>query len=193
MKTSTQLMNHIPLAVNVKDFAEQVNCRRKQQVQKIEALLKELGDEDGPVVIYKKCTFTPMNETHFKLDDVPFENKNIMEHLSQVDNIFAVITSCGMNLHEKTLEKTNMFDQYIMMELCKVSGNQARHVFESKVQENYGLEEGRYFFPGEDGWQLEDGRGIFTLMQKEAEAMRITLNERCMVKPHFSVYGLYCG
>jgi len=193
MNDAIQLMDQIPLTVDLEAFAERVQCRRRQQVKKIEALLNELGDEDGPIVIYKKCTLTTLDDARFKLDAICFENQNLLDQLSQVDQIFVIMTSCGINLHEKMLAKTNMFDQFIMMELCKVSGDQARYVLESDIQETYGLKEGRYFFPGEEGWQLEDSQGIFTLLQPEADKMAITLNERFMVRPHFSLYGLYCG
>ncbi len=193
MNNATHLIKDIPLNLDINAFAERVKCRRKQQIKKIETLLNTLSDEDGPVVIYKKCSLTSSEVPFFQLDGISFKNKNVSTHLSEVENIFVFMTSCGIHLHEKSMTKTNMFDQFVMMELCKVSGDQARDVLESHIYEKYGLKDGCYFFPGEDGWQLEEGKGIFTLLQPEAAQMKITLNERFMVRPHFSLYGLYCG
>ena len=55
------------------------------------------------------------------------------------------------------------------------------------------MEESTELFPGEKGWDLQQGIQIFKIFSKETEGTGLSISEAGVPKPSRSAYGLIVG
>lgn len=61
------------------------------------------------------------------------------------------------------------------------------------IRDEFKMEESTELFPGEKGWDLQQGIQIFKIFSKETAEAGLSISEAGVPKPSRSAYGLIVG
>lgn len=193
MNKARVLMN-IPFELDIDAFFKHIRMEKESKRSKrIFKIIETAKPYIRPVAMYKRAEIQMVDSDVFTIDGLAFKSKEILEILKNESFIFPNIVSCGAEIEAFCVDQEKVLDQYITMELCNFSCAVARDAMLCAIQEEFKMEKSTELFPGEKGWDLQQGIQIFKIFSKETEEAGLSISPSGIPKPSRSAYGLIVG
>ena len=174
-----------------KDISERV-------LNKLKESIGELKNNIILKINWDKFTFH-LNETEKKIEfnnNLSIQNKKVFDNLRGADEIVVAIGTMGNLLDEKSKEyiaKNDYLKVIIFDAISEAVMDNIKRSFEFELGKKYnekGMGKTHGFYPGSNGWNLEDQKIIFSLL--DSDSLDVKLNENFIMIPTKSfsvVYG----
>lgn len=191
---STILLTDIPFAFDDDAFFEHIRMEKgSKRSKKIYEIVETAMPYIRPVALYKRAEIQMIDQEIFTIDGVACKSAEIVEILRTKNFVFPNIVSCGPHIEAFCVDRKNVLEQYVTMELCNFSCQAAREAMIADIRKEHQLGEGFDLFPGEKGWALQQGIQIFKIFAKEAKEVGLSISGAGVPKPSRTAYGLLVG
>ena len=189
-----RVLKDIPFELDVDAFFTHIRMEKESKRSKrIFEIIETASPYIRPVAMYKRAEIQMVDSDVFTIDGLAFKSREIVEILKRENFVFPNIVSCGPEIEAFCVDRKKVLEQYITMELCNFSCAVAREAMLNAIRDEFKMEESTELFPGEKGWDLQQGIQIFKIFSKETEGTGLSISEAGVPKPSRSAYGLIVG
>lgn len=147
----------------------------------------------NPFAVFTEAEFQMVTDKIFSLNGTVFAGSDVCETLRASKYVFPHIISSGKEIEDYTLDNTDRQSRRVIRELCRVANTAGRELMIQKLVDNYDVSELLPLFPGEPGWELQEGTRIFEIFQKETTDAGILITSKSLPNVAYTAYGLMIG
>ena len=147
----------------------------------------------NPFTVFTEAEFQQVTDTVFSLNGTVFTGSDVCETLRASTFVFPHIISSGKEIEEYALEETDSMSRRIVRELCRVANTAGRELMIQVLVDKYNITEMLALFPGEPGWELQEGNRIFEMFEKETDEAGIYVTSKGLPNVAYTAFGLMIG
>lgn len=143
-----------------------------------------------PFVVYTEAEFQMVTYRVFKLNNVVFAGGDITRLLKSSSFVFPHIISSGREIEDFLLHHPSRENRLIANELCRISNSIARANMIDHLTREYPIKDFLALYPGEPGWEIQEGRRIFEIFDQETRDAGLGVTNRGLPNVAYTAYGL---
>ncbi|MEG0378727.1 MAG: hypothetical protein RR614_09650 [Eubacterium sp.] len=190
----TTLLSNISFKLDEEAFFSHIRMQKdSKRSGRILEIIEMAKRYIHPIAMYKRAEIELIDQDVFTIDKISFHSRGIYDILKQKPFVFPNIVSCGPEIEAFCVDRKNVLEQYITMELCNFGCDAAKKAMLADIQMRYNMKEGFDLFPGEKGWELQQGIQIFKIFSKETKKVGLSISSAGIPKPSRTAYGLVVG
>ena len=188
----TFIIEQIPIAFDLEPIKCKLDISHNEgnALELLVRLAKEAANRARPKAAFKMCSLDVLNKDQVQIEGVTFTS-SLRQQLTGRSRIFPYLITEGTELAEWSLS-LDLLDQIFVYTLREAIVGQYRSLLEKKILEQYGISQISAMNPGSlEAWPLSEQAQFFQLMAPVSESLGITLLTSMLMKPEFSVSGIF--
>lgn len=143
-----------------------------------------------PFMVYTEAEFQLVTDRIFKLNNVVFAGGDITRLLKSCTYVFPHIISSGREIEDYLLHHPSRENRLVANELCRISNSIARANMIDHLMQDYPIKDFLSLYPGEPGWEIQEGRRIFEIFEQETREAGLGVTSRGLPNVAYTAYGL---
>ncbi|WKY43803.1 hypothetical protein Q5O14_14370 [Eubacteriaceae bacterium ES2] len=184
-------MLDLGFVLDEKKFYDHIRMEQgSKRAAPIDRILSVAKNIPCPKVMYGLTQAKIIDDTHFAIEEVILNSKVGVEKIRKYSSVIPNIVTSGLEIEEYCLSMKNVLDQYIVMELCNFACEFARDAMKKDLKKQYKVEVMEFLYPGEDGFNLDSGKDIFSLFDGVKEKIGVTVSDMGLPTPSRTAYSL---
>ena len=194
MSTSVITIENVPVVLDMPAVAKKLGIKPGQEKfeRKLEKLAAIVVEKARPRGVAKVCSLKEIDAEHVEVDGVTMTSTLLPEKMAGLGRVFTFLATEGVELLEwaETLESNLdlVFAGRLREAVCK----QYQALLEKKICEQFDIPIISCVQPGSlPVWPIEEQRQLFKVMGSLASDAGITLLPSCLMRPAYSVSGIY--
>lgn len=144
-----------------------------------------------PKAMYEVAFIEERGEESVVINGILFESRILQENLSQVEQVFPYVATCGVELDELAIATNDLIGQYCLETIKMLALEASKHYLLEHLRKEYnlkGIMTIRLGYVG--GWPIEQQKSLFALLGDVEHSIGVTLSESLLMLPNKTISNL---